>query len=234
MSKPTSSADAPRSADGMASAIDAGFSLIRGLNYLWLLIIVGLLVVGGVTTANDQPALWQTWRGPTMVVAGLGFVGWYLLFPFLLRRLGWLAPRVAQYGHLTLGFVLVALLLTVGGNFVGLVFALIGASTALLPFRETPLPIGVAVVMYLIGTGFLPANAQHSLADSVGSLISLATSVGIIYALTALIRERFQREHRFRELHAAHQRLRLSAAHEAEMATLRERNRLAREMHDSL
>lgn len=72
-------------------------------------------------------------------------------------------------------------------------------------------------------------------------LFDVATSVGIIFALTALVHERYRREHLFRglsqahrELSAAHRRLRLSAAREADLATLRERNRLAREMHDSL
>ncbi|MGI8913659.1 MAG: sensor histidine kinase [Chloroflexota bacterium] len=235
MSKLAIDANDPRSANGVSSPIDTGLALVRSLNYLWLLIIIGLLVIGGLTTVSDRPTLWYTWRGPVMVLASLGVVGWYLLFPFIVRRFGWLAPQVAQYGHLTIGFVLVALLLSVSGNFVGLIFALIGASTALLPFRKTLLPIGVTVFMYLNATGLLPGNAPpHSFSDAVGALVSLATSVGIVYALTALIRERIQREQLFQELSAAHQRLRLSAAREADMAMLRERNRLARELHDSL
>lgn len=229
-------------ADSVLYALDTGLSLLRRLNYLWLLIIVGLLVVGGAATIGDDPRLWQSWRGPVMVSASLGVVAWYVLFPIVLRHHGRLPPRSAQYGHLAIGFAFVALLLLVSGNFVGLVFALIGASTALLPPRATVAPVGIAVLMYLGATGLLPIGTDlRSWSAAVGPLVSLATSVGIVYALTALIRERIQREELFqelstahRELRDAHQRLRLSAAREADMATLRERNRLAREMHDSL
>lgn len=164
-------------------------------------------------------------------------MAWYVLFPIVFHHFGWLSPRRAQHGHLAVGFVLVALLLLVSGNFVGLVFALIGASTAMLPPRETVAPVGVAVLLYLGATGLLPISAHYrSLSDTVGPLVSLATSSGIVYALTALIRERIQREHVFRELSMAHQELseghqslHLSAAREADLASLRERNRLARE-----
>lgn len=228
--------------DGVPWALDTGLSLVRRLNYLWLLIIVGLLVVGGATTAGDDPGLWSTWRGPAMALASLGVLGWYAAFFTVFHHFGSLSLRRVQYGHLTIGFALVALLLLVSSNFVGLVFALIGASTTTLSLRETALPVGVAALMYLSATGLLPARLdQRTWSDTVGALFSLATSVGVICAITALIRERVQREQLFRELSTAHHelseahyRLRLSAAREADLATLRERNRVAREMHDSL
>jgi len=139
-----------------------------------------------------------------------------------------------SYPWLASGFVLTALLLLLDQSFIGLTYALMGVSM-ILPVGDMFLPVGVAILLNVWSLGILPSTAHgYSWSAALGKLFDLAMSVGIIYALTALIRERFQREQLFRELGEAHQRLRLSAAREADLATLRERNRLAREMHDSL
>ncbi len=213
--------------------------LIRRLNFFWLATIVAMLVFGCASANHDQPALWRSWRGSAMVLVSLGVVGWYLLFPLIGSCLDWHdtwpSRRRIFYAHLGAGFVLVALLLLFSPSFASLLFALMGASAVILSFRESLLPVGVAILMDAWASGALPPAAHgQTWSDVMGGLFALASSVGIIYALTALIRERFQRERLFHELSEAHQRLRLSAAREADLATLRERNRLAREMHDSL
>ncbi len=214
--------------------------VLRRLNYFWLLLIVGILVNGCVTAAGEQ-AVWPSWRGPAMVLLSVCMVGWYLSLIVISHTAGWPAPRRVTYGYLITGGVLVGLLLTISNSFVPLVFALMGMSASMLPLRENILPVGVAILMYLRADGLLPLAPGYTGAGIMDKLVSLATSVGIIYAITALVRERFEREQLFceldrahRELSEAHRRLRLSAAREADMATLRERNRLAREMHDSL
>jgi signal transduction histidine kinase len=65
-------------------------------------------------------------------------------------------------------------------------------------------------------------------------VFSLVLTLGLSYSLATLVRQRYQREQLIVELQEAHRRLQLSAAQEADLAALRERNRLAREMHDSL
>jgi len=169
-----------------------------------------------------------------MAALSLAFLGWYLLLVWGRRRYGWPLPRRVSYSWLASGFVLTALLLPLDQSFISLSYALMGASM-ILPVREMFLPVGVAILMNVWSLGILPPTVQgYSWSDALGQLFGLAMGVGTVYALTALIRERFQRERLFRELSEAHQRLRLSAAREADLATLRERNRLAREMHDSL
>jgi signal transduction histidine kinase len=208
---------------------------VRRLNYFWFAIVISLLVLGVATASTGQPALWHSWRGPAMVLTSLIVLGWYVLLSLIRGRVGWPVPRRIIYPYLVAGYGLTALLLWFSGNFVALIFALIGVSAAMLPFRQTIVPVCIAILLYMNSTGLLPLLAHgHVSSDSLWSLFSLATSVGITFALTALIRERFEREYLFRELSEAHRRLRLSAAREADMATLRERNRLAREMHDSL
>jgi signal transduction histidine kinase len=74
-----------------------------------------------------------------------------------------------------------------------------------------------------------------------GFAIGLACYSAVIFMPIMLLRNRFQRERMFlqlershHELEGAHQRLAQAAAHERELAVLRERGRLARDMHDTL
>ena len=175
-----------------------------------------------------------------MAVVSLGMVAWYI--PVLLRsvrpreggrRAAWQLDNRGMAVWLGLGFVVVALLLAFNRSFVGLTFALMGASV-FLPLRRAVLPVAGAVLMNTWALGILQPAARQAWTDTAGALFSTAMSVVLVYALATLIRERVRRELLFAELSEAHRRLRLAAALEADAATLRERNRLAREMHDSL
>ncbi len=71
--------------------------------------------------------------------------------------------------------------------------------------------------------------------------MGLAVYCAVIYLPLALLRGRFQREWTFhqleqshRDLEEAHRQLEEAAVHERELAVLRERGRLARDMHDTL
>jgi signal transduction histidine kinase len=70
--------------------------------------------------------------------------------------------------------------------------------------------------------------------DTIGSIFTIAITVALIFAIVALIRTNIQRARLLEDLSTAHRHLRLAAGREADLATMRERNRLAREMHDSL
>jgi signal transduction histidine kinase len=65
-------------------------------------------------------------------------------------------------------------------------------------------------------------------------VLSIVATSGLIYTLAVVIRQRVERDALIAELERAHRDLRLASARKIELAALRERNRLAREMHDSL
>ncbi len=208
---------------------------LRRLNLFWLVVTIALLVIGCVTADNGQPALWQSWRGPAMILTSLTFLGWYLLCIPVRARTGWPIPPRVAYAYLAMGFVLTAVLLLFSENFSGALYVLIGLSVSMRPLKETVLPVGVAVLLYLAVAGVLPLGGHRlALPDALWAGFSILMGVGVSYALAVLIGERFRRERIFHELSEAHRRLRLSAAQDVELAALRERNRLAREMHDSL
>lgn len=100
------------------------------------------------------------------------------------------------------------------------------------------IPVALLGFLFLHTVG-IPGSATRS--ATAANLLSLVSTVAIVYTLAAVIKQRVQRDRligELREAHAqlqeAHQELRVSHAREIELAALRERNRLAREMHDSL
>jgi signal transduction histidine kinase len=211
-------------------------SLVWKLNYFWLAVIVAILVGGNVAASGHYRDLWSSWRGTVMIVLSLTMVGWYLALVTgsLQRGRPWPLPRRVWRIWLGSGFAITGGLLALDQGFVGLTYALIGCSLVV-PLRESWLPVSVAIAMSGWGQGIsLPSGAGHSWGDTLGSVGNIALSLGIVFAFSALFRERLQREMLFRQLSRTHQQLRATAALEADMATLRERNRLAREMHDSL
>src|SRR6185437_10909106 len=90
--------------------------------------------------------------------------------------------------------------------------------------------------------GELPTSlAPEELLKFAGFAMGLAVYCVVIYLPMALLRNLFQRERMFlrleqshHDLEEAHQRLAEAAEHERELAVLRERGRLARDMHDTL
>ncbi len=209
--------------------------IMHRINRFWLMVVLSMLVIGCVTAGSENPALWRSWRGPAMVALSLAVLLWYAALTMLRGRYGFPAPRRVAYTFLAIGFVLTSALLGIDINFQGIVYALIGLAVATLPVRETYLPVGAALVMYAWATGMAPFAPHYNPSGySLWGLFGIAMGVGITYTLSALMQQRFRLERTVRELHEAQRRLRLSAAREADLATLRERNRLAREMHDSL
>jgi len=158
--------------------------LIRRLNFFWLATIVAMLVFGCASANHDQPALWRSWRGSAMVLVSLGVVGWYLLFPLIGSRLDWHdtwpSRRRIFYAHLGAGFVLVALLLLFSPSFASLLFALMGASAVILSFRESLLPVGVAILMDAWASGALPPAAHgQTWSDVMGGLFGSDSSASV-------------------------------------------------------
>lgn len=208
--------------------------VMRRLNRFWMVVVIAMLVLG-IGTSGHQQTLWQSWRGPLMVTLSIAVLLWYMALAHLRTRYGFPLPRRAAYGFIAVGFVLSAALLGLDVNFQGVVYALMGMIIATLPLRQTYLPVAAAVAMYLWAMGLLPFEPGYAPPSfSPWGLFAIAMGVGTVYAIGALVRQRHQLEHTVRELMEAHRRLRLSAARDADVATLHERNRLAREMHDSL
>jgi signal transduction histidine kinase len=126
--------------------------------------------------------------------------------------------------------------------FVWLIWVPMGMSLSLLPMPRSLLLAIPTLLLALAYYGELPTSlAPEELLKFAGFAMGLAVYCAVIYLPMPLLRSRFRREQMFlrleqqhRDLEEAHQRLAEAAEDERELAVLRERGRLARDMHDTL
>jgi len=249
----TSQADAipaPATPVGVARLRD--FS--QGIGYFWQGITYAFLLIVLVATFVQQPALLRQPRGWAILALSVVFGAWYYVaFTRLIdvshsdhwqalmdRRL----PPSAWRGFVVwaVAFALNLGLYALDHNFMWMLWSVYGVS-----FAVWPLPYALALfaptALAIFATeGWLPTNWQPI------SLVWFAVSVGMfcIYTATAylpfiLLRGRFERERMFTDLETshralaeAHRQLEVASARDREFAALRERGRIARDMHDTL
>jgi signal transduction histidine kinase len=133
-------------------------------------------------------------------------------------------------------------MITLNSSFVWLMWIPYGMSFSLFPMpRGLLLIIPTALLMMAYSHEF-PANlSMAELLKFAAYAVGLACYSAVVFMPIMLLRNRFQRERMYqqleqshRELEVAHQQLEQAAEHERELAVLRERGRLARDMHDTL
>ena len=137
---------------------------------------------------------------------------------------------------------LCVLMIALNHTFVWLIWAPFGMSLSLLPMPRSLLLSIPTLLLALAYYGELPASfSAPEVLKFSGFLVGLVAYSAVIYLPMPLLRSRFQRERMFlqleqqhHDLEEAHQRLAQAAEHERELAVLRERGRLARDMHDTL
>lgn len=127
-------------------------------------------------------------------------------------------------------------------NFLWLIWIPYGMSFTLLPMPRGLLLIAPTALLVMAFNHELPTSlSMPDLLKFAGLLVGMACYSAVIYLPIVLLRHRFQRERMYvdlershHELETAHQQLEHAATHERELAVLRERGRLARDMHDTL
>lgn len=182
----------------------------------WALAI--LTVVAYVTLPLGSESFEQE-RVPTLLV-GLAYALIAIFgFPFVQRRSVWWAVAFVAV-QLPLGFVVFSL----SGAAVGailLLVVLVSQSVILLPL---PAAAVVAAAVPLVHLGM---QWQDGLREGLGTL---AVTTFTLVVTELLVRERRARA----ELAEANERLRGYAAQAEQLATIQERNRLARDIHDGV
>jgi signal transduction histidine kinase len=220
----------------------AGERWFQWVGGFWLSIIASLFVLGAIQIANDEPSVLHSWNGLLTLVLLVANAGWFVYMMWIRaahrhRHARPPDPRRA-YSLVLLGVALTVSLVLLHSEMIGLIFADIGVIAFAIDGWTSIVPVALLGLLFLYEIG-LPRSATTSAA--AGAIVSLLSTVAIVYTLTAVMRQRVQRDWligELREAHAqlqeAHQQVQLAHAHEIELAALRERNRLAREMHDSL
>jgi signal transduction histidine kinase len=128
----------------------------------------------------------------------------------------------------------VILLMRYSRSFVGPLYMLLAQISATQPFRRWPVPMAAVLVVLAMQMGLVDSLRADNWDDVLGIVLSLAIFVGIFAMVAALFQEHYKRERLLDELRLAKTELEQYASQAEELAVLRERTRLAREMHDSL
>jgi signal transduction histidine kinase len=125
-------------------------------------------------------------------------------------------------------------LLQFGRGFSGPIFALMGQVCSSIPIRRWPLPLLAIIGLAGAGAGLIDDFESANWGSILGFAFFMVLWIGIAVFISMLFHERFQREQLIDELRETRDQLAAYAMQAEELAALRERARLAREMHDSL
>lgn len=218
------------------------------INLGWMAISFFVLTLGAFGTFGEHPHYLHDWH--SLVIYALILLIMALFGSVLLpdrrpkeeEKKYWPPPLIRSLPYWLGMYVPVTLLASIDNNFVWGYFIVLGWTFGLFIPR---LVITLAILIFLSFSWFLGYLTWPMTDSQVGSMLSNSITfislVLVCIALQHLIGERFERGQLVQqltqsnnELEEAQHRLAESAAQEQELAVLRERTRLAREMHDTL
>ena len=180
-----------------------------------------------VLIAHANELTWREWA-----VAGLSIVQGLLYF-FCITRAGWPVSNRSLALYFVAGVSMWALAGWLNPFTWWLGFTYFGQMFGLLPFRAV-VP-GTAIVTFLIALIISDWNiTQIPLGAVVGFTFQWLGGMAIFLFIYGIIRTSRERAKLITRLEAAQKELELARQRDAELATLQERERLARDLHDNL
>lgn len=201
---------------------------------IWHTLYLGGLLAGLLTHLWDARQNLGSRDFAVIVIILLMAVFYYQLFVAV--KGGSFAPW-QSWLYFAICFLLWAVLLQISHSFSWLIWAFIGQIMGLLP----PIPAITAIVSlfmisalhdgYLVGWQNWLADWQRTLLNMVAGIVATLLLYSYFYYVGQTSQERGQL---VAELQASHRELEKARQKEAELAVLRERERMARELHDGL
>ncbi|HET9999270.1 MAG TPA: sensor histidine kinase, partial [Ktedonobacteraceae bacterium] len=198
-------------------------------------------------TFDAHPAYLHDWHlfaiaALSIVVLGIYFLAMFSRTIFKNHPLDWPLPLVWSLPFwlgLYIGFMLLSL---ISNSFSWGFFIVMGLSYALFASWRLIIAISIVFVTFCLFQGILTLPVSKSDFGSLfGIGIAFFSFTAFAMVVQRLISERYERNQLIQELaqahselEEAHRRLAESVAQEQELAVLRERTRLAREMHDTV
>ena len=207
----------------------------------WLAVAIVSVISINYSVFHSSPYLLQSWRGAAIIILSLLLLLLYST-SFTKRREQWpppLLPSLAVFASL---YGTVVLLILLNNNFVWDFYLVLGALFGRFTGRRLLLLVAILFLSLCAFAGVFTWPFDWSQVSSIfGIGISFFGTAASAMVIQNMIDERYKRNRLLEELtqaHSqledAHQQLAANAAQEQELAVLRERNRLAREMHDTL
>lgn len=206
---------------------------LRRLVYLWKIIYLGSLIVTLGAVLWNVPSPWG-WREAVLIglvsLQVVLFFGFFVVAYYTRRSLT--QPHLTGYFLLNLGLWLIEWHLETG-------FWWIIWVQALQLYISLPLKLAIpATGLIFLVVAHFESGLDQFFGSPVGVVIErlipwLIVSISFSF-ISKLIRANQERAGLIAELQAARQELELAHQQEVELVALRERERLARDMHDSL
>ncbi|QBD81708.1 sensor histidine kinase [Ktedonosporobacter rubrisoli] len=206
-------------------------------------ILTGLYLAASTSAILlNNPSFMHDWRGiASIVLTILAFLIYGVQFRMSLKMQ---CPPPLRYavGLWASLYLVVVLLTLVNSSFVWDFYIVFAISFALFGSIRLLLAVGcIALTLFAFqGLLILPLSGS-ALVGLTSQGLTLFSVTGFIMLFQHLIEERFERNKLFQqlaqangELEEAHHQLEQSVVQEQELAILRERTRLAREMHDTI
>jgi signal transduction histidine kinase len=209
---------------------------MRRFGLFWRLVILIMFGSGVIDALQAEPALFSSWRGPAMLLLIGGFLAVYELFERSdIRCSGhWPTPYRTVLLYLIVQLAIMSALARLVPGFSGPIFALMGQVVSALPMRRWPIPLLAIFTLGGAAIGLVEDIATANWGQMAGYLLFVTMWIALAMFRSVLFHERHQREVLIAELREARDKLEHYAMQAEELAALRERGRLAREMHDSL
>lgn len=192
-----------------------------------LSLLIFSLAAASVLIANASQLTWREWA-----VAGLS-IAQGLLYFFCITRGGWPISRRNLALYFVGGICMWVLACRLNPYAWWLGFAYFGQMFGLLPIQAV-VP-GTALVTFLTTLIIFDWNiTQIPLGATIGFSFQWLGGMAIFLFIYGIIRTSRERAKLIAKLEAAQKELELARQRDSELAALRERERLARDLHDSL
>lgn len=215
---------------------NARFFRVSRRVFTMLAVLIGIyLTISTSAILMNNPSYMHDWRGVSCI--GLTILA-FLLYGGQFRlslKMDW-PPPLRYSVSLWLGLYLVVILLTlINTNFVWDFYVVFAISFGMFEGVRLLFAVGAMALTMFAFQGLLTwPPTGDTLVGIAGQMLSLFSITGFSMMFQHLIGERFERNRIFQQLTQAHRQLAQSVAQEQELAVLRERTRLAREMHDTI
>ena len=209
---------------------------------LFTVLIDIYLIASTTAILMNNPSYIHNWRGVTCIVLTVLALLIYAVHFRMSLKIDW-PPPLRYAMSLWVSLYLVVMLLTlINTAFVWDFYVVFAISLGLFEGVRLLLAVATMALTMFAFQGLLiwpPTGA--ALVGIASQSLTLFSITGFNLLFQNLIRERFERNRLFKqlaqansELEEAHRQLEQSVAQEQELAVLRERTRLAREMHDTI
>jgi signal transduction histidine kinase len=218
------------------------FRLSRGVITMFAALIGIYLIVLTSAILMNNPSYMHDWRGVTCIVLTLLALLIYGIHFRISLKMDWPPPLPYAVGLWISLYAVVMLLTLINTSFVWDFYVVYAISFGLFGGVRLWLAVcSMALTLFAFQGLLIWPPTGEALVSIAGQSLTLFSLTGVNVMFQHMIAERFERNRLFQqlaqtnsELEEAHRQLAQSVAREQELAVLRERTRLAREMHDTI